>query len=226
MPVKFDITPPWKACLKPYLWNSKIFEVWICMPQYLSKVTYDLSWPILFGHRTGPSWGPVPLSQKDCTTQILLKIVCFLYSMTPWLGWVGLAKTNCKNSVWHISNQVKGKPYPCSKTWKAGLTHPTYLSHITRVRPSLISFGLAAFEGCKKAVPKAAEKRAKNCWLWWRCYFFFTCTVCVSIPLTLSWSSFLKSVSIRLTITASCPMDLQYFPMDRQLCYMEIESCK
>lgn len=32
--------------------------------------------------------------------------------------------------------------------------------------------------------------------------------------------------SFRLTITASCPMDLQYFPMDRQLCYIEIESCK
>ncbi|XP_072930635.1 gamma-aminobutyric acid receptor subunit beta-like [Epargyreus clarus] len=30
--------------------------------------------------------------------------------------------------------------------------------------------------------------------------------------------------SIRLTITASCPMDLQYFPMDRQLCNIEIES--
>ena len=30
----------------------------------------------------------------------------------------------------------------------------------------------------------------------------------------------------RLTITASCPMDLQYFPMDSQLCYIEIESCK
>uniref|UniRef100_A0AAN0LW25 Gamma-aminobutyric acid receptor subunit beta n=1 Tax=Polyphagotarsonemus latus TaxID=1204166 RepID=A0AAN0LW25_9ACAR len=30
--------------------------------------------------------------------------------------------------------------------------------------------------------------------------------------------------SIRLTVTASCPMDLQYFPMDRQLCSIEIES--
>ncbi|XP_064076291.1 gamma-aminobutyric acid receptor subunit beta-like [Vanessa tameamea] len=30
--------------------------------------------------------------------------------------------------------------------------------------------------------------------------------------------------SIRLTITASCPMDLQYFPMDHQLCHIEIES--
>lgn len=31
---------------------------------------------------------------------------------------------------------------------------------------------------------------------------------------------------IRLTITASCPMNLEYFPMDRQLCQIEIESCK
>lgn len=30
--------------------------------------------------------------------------------------------------------------------------------------------------------------------------------------------------SIRLTVTAGCPMDLQYFPMDRQVCYLEIES--
>nr|ALS46608.1 GABA gated chloride channel RDL2 [Tetranychus cinnabarinus] len=30
--------------------------------------------------------------------------------------------------------------------------------------------------------------------------------------------------SIRLTVTASCPMSLQYFPMDRQACSIEIES--
>lgn len=30
--------------------------------------------------------------------------------------------------------------------------------------------------------------------------------------------------SIRLTVTASCPMDLQYFPMDSQLCSIHIES--
>ena len=35
-----------------------------------------------------------------------------------------------------------------------------------------------------------------------------------------------SSPATRLTITASCPMDLQYFPMDSQLCYIEIESCK
>jgi len=30
--------------------------------------------------------------------------------------------------------------------------------------------------------------------------------------------------SIRLTIKASCPLDLQYFPMDKQMCTLEIES--
>ena len=35
-----------------------------------------------------------------------------------------------------------------------------------------------------------------------------------------------RGTLFRLTITASCPMDLQYFPMDSQLCYIEIESCK
>ncbi|XP_043229712.1 gamma-aminobutyric acid receptor subunit beta-like isoform X2 [Amphibalanus amphitrite] len=30
--------------------------------------------------------------------------------------------------------------------------------------------------------------------------------------------------SIRLTITASCPMNLMFFPMDRQLCELQIES--
>ncbi|XP_013792656.1 gamma-aminobutyric acid receptor subunit beta-like [Limulus polyphemus] len=32
------------------------------------------------------------------------------------------------------------------------------------------------------------------------------------------------SYTFRLTVTSSCPMDLQYFPMDRQLCTVEIES--
>ncbi|KAG8201338.1 hypothetical protein JTE90_016815 [Oedothorax gibbosus] len=32
--------------------------------------------------------------------------------------------------------------------------------------------------------------------------------------------------SMRLTVTNGCPMDLRYFPMDRQECTVEIESCK
>ena len=30
--------------------------------------------------------------------------------------------------------------------------------------------------------------------------------------------------SMRLTVKATCPMDLTYFPMDSQLCTLEIES--
>ena len=30
--------------------------------------------------------------------------------------------------------------------------------------------------------------------------------------------------SLRLTVTASCPMDFTYFPMDSQRCSLEIES--
>ena len=30
--------------------------------------------------------------------------------------------------------------------------------------------------------------------------------------------------SMRLTIKATCPLDLQYFPLDTQMCTLEIES--
>ena len=30
--------------------------------------------------------------------------------------------------------------------------------------------------------------------------------------------------SIRLTIKATCPLNLEYFPMDKQMCTLEIES--
>ncbi len=32
--------------------------------------------------------------------------------------------------------------------------------------------------------------------------------------------------STRLTVTSSCPMNLRYFPMDRQECTIEVESCQ
>ena len=31
--------------------------------------------------------------------------------------------------------------------------------------------------------------------------------------------------SMRLTVTAACPMNFRYFPMDHQACDLEIESC-
>lgn len=43
---------------------------------------------------------------------------------------------------------------------------------------------------------------------------------------SLSLKTNAKIIINRLTITASCPMNLEYFPMDRQLCQIEIESCE
>ena len=37
---------------------------------------------------------------------------------------------------------------------------------------------------------------------------------------------FLNLYYLRITITASCPMNLKYFPLDSQLCPVEIESCE
>ena len=31
---------------------------------------------------------------------------------------------------------------------------------------------------------------------------------------------------LRLNVKASCSVDLQYYPLDRQLCYLELESCE
>ena len=46
------------------------------------------------------------------------------------------------------------------------------------------------------------------------------------------WSKAVQSfdseawLSYRLSITASCPMNLRSFPMDTQICSLDIESCK
>ena len=54
----------------------------------------------------------------------------------------------------------------------------------------------------------------------------FGSTLCGNIITESILAIFILNILLRLTITASCPMDLQYFPMDSQLCYIEIESCK
>ena len=55
-------------------------------------------------------------------------------------------------------------------------------------------------------------------------YLYFQCVIIVfNVHFLLLYN---RETLFRLTITASCPMDLQYFPMDSQLCYIEIESCK
>ena len=33
-------------------------------------------------------------------------------------------------------------------------------------------------------------------------------------------------LSSRPTVRASCPMDFSVYPRDKQLCYLEFESCK
>ena len=33
-------------------------------------------------------------------------------------------------------------------------------------------------------------------------------------------------LSSRPTVRASCPMDFREYPRDKQLCYLEFESCK
>ena len=64
--------------------------------------------------------------------------------------------------------------------------------------------------------------------MWKSAYLYFSCVKShISFPFMSFVKVFLSQKKLfRLTITASCPMDLQYFPMDSQLCYIEIESCK